>query len=449
MASITFGGLASGLDTNAIVTELMNIERRPIDRLENDRNFLKSRLSAFSEFEDKLKNLNSVFEDIDTAKEFRSYQATAANDNYFTVEAASTADAGSYGIEVVNLAQVQKDVSSGYASSTDGVFTAGTIDINGTTITVNAGDSLGTIVDNINSANTGATPTGVSAALINDGTANGYRIVLTGQDASTTFTATVAGVSDGTTALNFANTQNAQQATVKVDGITIVSDNNTLSGAIPGITLTLLQPNATGETTHLGVDVNTEEIKSKVDAFVTAYNDIITFISNQQDTSWGSDSGLQGTKRRLQNMLTTSIGGTGAFQHLVDIGIATNKDDGTISLDSTTFNDALTNDLEGVEKLFIGETGIEGIADTFKSYLNGITDSVNGIYASRKTSTESSIKHIETNIDTIERRLEMRERTMRAQFESLELLMSSMNSTSSYLSQQMTMLNNMASGGSK
>ncbi len=441
MASITFGGLASGIDSEAIINALMDVERKPIDRLENDKAYLNTRLQAYSDFDGKLKNLLSSFEDLDTSKEFRSYSATAASEEYFTVDAESTADPGSYNIEVVNLAQVQKDVSVGYASASDGVFSAGTIDINGTTIDIADGDALGTIVDKINAANTGDAATGVSAALIDDGTDAGYRIVLTGENASTDFTVSVDGVSDGTTDLSFSNTQTAQQATVNIDGITIVSDNNTLTDAIPGVTIDLLKPNTPGETTRLAVDVDKEGIKSKVDAFVSAYNDIITFISDQKDTSWGAENGLQGTKRRLQTLLTTPTGGDGAFQTLVDIGIKTNKDDGTISLDSTRFNDALTRDLDSVEKLFIGDDTSEGIATKFTNYLDGITDSVDGLYATRKSSTERSVKNIDNNIESIERRLEMRERTLRAQYESLELLMSSMNSTSSYLDQQFSSLN--------
>jgi len=447
MATISFGGLASGLDTNAIITELMNIERRPIDRMESDKSYLQSRLNAFSDFDGKLKSLMSAFEGLDTKDEFRSYTAIAASEEYFTVDADADAAPGSYGIEVVSLAQVQKDVSSGYSSATDGIFSAGTIDINGTTITIDDGDALSTIVDKINAANTGTSPTGVSAALINDGTANGYRIVLTGEDASTTFTTSVTGVSDGTTALSFSTTQNAQQATVIIDGITIVSDNNTITGAIPGVTLNLLKTNAPGESTHLGVDVDNEGIKSKVDAFIKAYNDIIRFVSDQQDASWGSDSALQGTKRRLQSLLTTAIGGSGSYQTLVDIGIKTNKDDGTISLDSTKFNEALSNNFEDVEKLFTGEIGIDGIAKKFTDYLGAITDSFNGIYASKKEATDSSIKRIDSNIETMERRLEQRERTLRAQFEAMETLMSSMNATSSYLDQQLSSISKISTGG--
>ncbi|NOQ46690.1 MAG: flagellar filament capping protein FliD [Desulfobulbaceae bacterium] len=447
MASISFGGLASGINTDAIVKAIMDVERQPINRLNTDKSYLDTRLSAFSDFDGKLKGLLNAFEDIDTSKEFRSYSATPANEDFFTVSTTSSANAGSFNIEVVNLAQIQKDVSVGYAGSSEGNFSAGSININGTDITVDAGDSLGGIVDKINQANTGDTATGVSAALINDGTDNGFRIVLTGEDASTNFTATASGVSADGTALSFSNTQTAQQATVIIDGITIVSDNNTLTGAIPGATLTLLQPNTPGETTHLGIDVNTEGVKEKIDAFVTAYNDIITFIGEQKETGWRNDNGLTAVQRRMRNLLVSAVGGTGEFQHLVDIGFSTNQSTGMLEVDSTKLNEAILNDMESMEKLFIGEDGVEGIASKFTSYLESMTDSSNGLYASRKKSTDNSVRSIENHINRMELRLEKREQTLREQFYSLELLMSAMNSTSSYLAQQMDMLSNLTSGG--
>ncbi len=443
MASITFGGLASGLDTNSIVSELMKLEHRPIDRLKEDKSFFQSRLSTFADFDGKLKNLQAALEDLDTSKEFRSYKAEAASDTYFSMEATSAAKPGTYNIEVVHLAQVQKDVSNGYASPTADSFTAGTIDINGTAITIDDGDTLSTIVDKINGANSGAAPTGVSAALINDGTTNGYRIVLSGEDASTSFSVAVNGVGNGTAELSFANTQQAQQAEVNIDGVTIVSKNNTLTHAVPGVTLSLLKENTAGEKTRLDVEVDTETIKKKIDTFINAYNDIIGFIAKQKDSSWGSDHGLLGTKRRLQDFLTTSVGGTGAYQHLIDIGISTNKDDGTLKLDTSKFNDALTNNLQDVESLFTGSEGIDGIASKFTDYLDSMTDSIDGLYASRKKSTDRKIQSIDRNIASMERRLAQREKTIRAQFDAMEDLMSSMNSTSTYLTQQFNALNAM------
>lgn len=445
MATINFGGLASGLDTEAIITALMDVERQPMERLENEKAYLNTRLAAFSDFEGKLNALKSTFEDIDTADELRSYSANLASEDYFSIETTGNSVAGSYDIEVVNLARVQKDVSVGYASSSSSSFSTGTIDINGTTITVESGDSLGDIADAINAANTGDSATGVSAAIIDDGTENGFRIVLTGENASTSFTASASGVAADGTQLSFTNTQTAQQATAIIDGITIVSDNNTLSNAIPGVNMTLLKANAAGETTHLGVDVDAEGVKAKMDAFVSAYNDILTFISDQEDASWANDSGLQSAKRRLQSFLTTGVGGTGSYQYLVDIGISSDSKTGEISLDSNKINDAIANDFESLEKLFLGEDGVEGMADKFINYLDDITDSIDGLYASKKTSTESSIKGLDRNIENMELRLEKRESNLRAQFEALELLMSSMNSTSAYLSQQ---ISNMNSSGS-
>lgn len=441
MASITFGGLASGLDTDSIVSALMNIEKKPLTRLENDKSYLNTKLKAFSDFNGKLEALEKAFKDFSTADKFRSYSATAASKEYFSVDANSSAKAGAYNIEVANLAQVQKTASVGYASTTTSAFTAGSIDINGTAITVETGDTLATIVDKINAANSGDTTTGVSATLINDGTANGFRMVLTGKDASTIFTATATGVAADNQALTFTNPQTARQAKVIIDGLPVVSNNNTLKGAIGGVDLTLLKKNVSGESTALSVDVDTEGVKTKLDAFVKAYNGIITFIADQKNTSWANDSGMKAVKRQLQNMLVEPTGGTGKLQRLSEIGISTNKTDGTISLDSSKLSKLISSDFAGLEKLFLGESGTKGINDTFVTYLDKLTDSSQGLYASRKKSTESAVKGIERNIDNMQLRLDKREASMRAQFSALETLMSSLNSTGSYLTQQINSLN--------
>ena len=176
MASINFGGLASGLDTNSIIEALMDIEKKPLTRLENEKNYLTSRIKAFSDFDKKLEALESAFKNFDSSDKFRSYSSKAASEEFFSVQTNSLAKQSSYSIEVVDLAQVQKVASIGYASPTTSTFSTGSITINGTLISVDEGDTLTTLVDKINSANTGDTATGVSAALINDGSANGYRM---------------------------------------------------------------------------------------------------------------------------------------------------------------------------------------------------------------------------------------------------------------------------------
>ncbi len=440
MANITFGGLASGMDTGSIISELMKIERMPLDRLEREKSYLNNRLDAFKEFDTKLDGLKDFFKNFDTSDELRSFSATAASEDYFTLSADSKAVAGSYQVEVQNLAQVQKDVGVGYADKTAGDFTAGTITINGTDITVDANDSLSEIATKINSANTGESATGVSASIINDGSANGYRLVLTGKDAATTFSATVSGVSSGGTALSFANTQPAELATIVVDGITITNKNNTFTEAIPGLTLSVMKENDPGVSTSITVDTDNQGIKDKINEFITKYNDILSYIEDQSDADWGRDRGFQGVSRSLQNMLVTNTGVSGEFKYLVDIGIETDQTTGKISIDDSKLDDLISENLTDLENLFVGEDGIDGISTLFYNYLEGATDSSNGILASKEKSTEIGIKSLDNNIQRMEMRLEKREEILNAQFAAMEQLVSGMNATSSYLSQQMTML---------
>ncbi len=214
-----------------------------------------------------------------------------------------------------------------------------------------------------------------------------------------------------------------------------------LKNAIPGVDLTLLKTNTAGVSTQMSVAVDNEGVKKKLDAFVSAYNDIIKFVSDQKGSSWANDSSMQSAKRRMMGMLTEAVGGDNPLQRLVDIGIKTNKDDGTISLDSTKIEKLISEDFESLENLFLGKDGADGINDKFLNYLSGLTDSNQGLYASKKKSTESAVKGIERNIDSMNLRLEKREASLRAQFQSLELLMSSMNATSNYLTQQISSMN--------
>lgn len=441
MSSITFGGLATGMDTDTIVTSLMEIERQPLDRLEQDREYIQSRLAAFTSFEEKLEGLLEKFENLDSASEIDSYQASAASEDYFSATCSSSASTGNYQIEVQSLALQQKDASdASYASRSEANFTSGTLTVNGTDIVLD-NDSLDTLVDKINAANTGEAATGVSASIINDG--NGYRMILTGDDAATTFTTSVSGIvtANGYAEPTFTNTQAASLATVVIDGVTVTSTSNTFEEAIPGVTLTLADTHAIGESTSLTVSVDQEGVKEKIQDMVTAYNGIMSFIDDQQDADWGHDAGFRSVKRRLQSLLVTSVEGSGNIGNLAQLGLETQRD-GTLTLDTTTLEENIANDLVSVEKLLAGEDGVQGIASQFADYLEEITDIEYGLLASREESTEQQTRRLDQNIANMEARLEKREEILRSQFNALEELVSSLNSTSSFLTSQLASLDN-------
>jgi len=542
--AITFGGLATGLDTNSIVKELMAIERFPIDRLNTDKAWFESKQAAYGAFDGKLKSFLSNIENLGSSEDLRKTSVAASTDEFLSVTASSDALPGaSYQVEVVSLAQVQKNVSQGYADKTASI--AGLSDLTLTvgdndpvTISLDASnDSLEGVMQAINDADAG-----VNASIINDGTDTPYRLVLTGENSATSFSLSMTsavvpppyngdltaalqndrypdpdaqffgegtieaenrstnisganslndiiaaintvrpnrahavlandvngyyiemtdGVLDsvvlsggtgdtGGGILGFSETQAATEAHIRVDNIDIYSTSNTLNEAIPGLTLDLTSAEE-GTTTTFSVSLDEAAIKSQIESFVSGYNDVMSYISSQSATGeaaggiLGGDAGMNSVKRRMQNLLTTTINNTGSLAALSQLGLQTQRD-GTLVLDDSVLTDAVQNNLDSVEKLLVGEDDTEGIAVRFQSYLEGITDIADGFYAANKKTTESTISRIDDRIEQIEARLLKKEETMRKKFSAMEELVSGMNNQSSFLTQQLDMVTNMMTG---
>ncbi|MDJ0624440.1 MAG: flagellar filament capping protein FliD [Desulfocapsaceae bacterium] len=440
--SITFGGLATGLDTNAIVSELMRIERLPIKRLENDQSYYKSRLNVFSELDAKLKEFLAKAEAIDTSAELNSPSIKTSTEDYLSVTASGTADVGSYQVTVVDLAQQQKDVSQGYADKTSATFGTGSLNLTvagvSNSITIDStNNSLEGIAEVINN-----TDLGVQATIINDGTATPYRLILTGDNVSDSFSLDSSGLTGGTDANPaMTNTQVGQQAHIIVDGIDVYSDSNNVDSSLPGLSIELFKADQNVSTT-VNVSADKDATKDKIKEFVDSYNSIINYIAEQKSADWGNDSGFRSIKGRMQAMLVSQQSGNGTFSSLSQIGFETQRD-GTISLDNGTLSDALADDYEGVIGLFAGTSGSDGISTEFADYLEQMTDTSTGLYAGRKESTDSNLRRIEQRILSLEARLEQKEETLRAKFTAMESLISGMNSQSTFLSQQMNMVSNM------
>lgn len=434
MSTITFGGLASGLDTDSIIEALMEVESEPLDRLETDKSYQESRLDAYTELDSLLTSLQSAMEDLDTLDELSCYSATASNSNYVQVSTTSSAQPGTYSMEVVSLAQVQKDIATeGFSDKTSATL-SGTLTIGDQEISYDS-VSLTDLAKMINEADAG-----VTAVVVNDGTENGYRLMFQGDSAESnidivgTGSLTIDTVSDG-------HLQSAQQAHVLIDGVDFYSSSNTLEDAIPGLSIDLLEANDEGDTTRITIDTDTDAIESKIDEFVSAYNEIITWIADQSDASWGRDSELMSVKRKLQSMITTPVSTTGSFSYMAELGFETDKSDGTLSVDSEKLSEALSEDFDSVAKLFIGEDDTKGIASQLADYLDAKTDSVDGLLATRTTSTEANIKRIDAAIDRMELRLDKREESLRAQYTALEEMMSTLNSQADYLTEALASLN--------
>ncbi len=456
MGDVTFGGLSSGMDTAAIVDAIMQAERAPLRRLEKRQKINDERIGAYSSFNDKLKQLQEAAEKLSNEKKIQSSKTTLSSEDNISVESSGTPLNGEYNIAVKQLSQVQKNVSSGFDSTTT-VVGAGTI-----TFTVDGAESPfaveisgenNTLADVVAAVNKQSEETGVSASLINDGTTNGYRIIFSGKDAGTKFdiAGTLTGGENGV--VDFGSTektQNAQQAVAFIDGIEIVSNSNTLKNAVPGVNITLdkvsrvIDQNALDsiqgyETTRLGVTPDDEAMKEKVNSFVDAYNNIMKYLKKGTDDSSSlnsylrTDSAVRNIKREMQAIVASTFGeNSGSMVMLSQAGIETQKD-GTLKVDNNKLDSAVEQHYNNFVNMFAGTSEKDGVMDKFEALMDKYTDSVDGLYSGRKKAHDSIDKKLESQITRMESRLEKREKSLHAQFTAMEDMMSLFSTQASFL----------------
>ena len=267
-------GIGSGLDVNGIVSKLMAVESQPLNDLNTQEAAYQAKISAYGSVKSALSTFQTALSSLTDPTSFQSLSATVGATGVLAASAAAPAVAGNYSIEVTQLAQAQKLASSGFASTNTVVgtgtltFDFGTFD--GTTYTPNGatgsqtvtiGSGQGTLAgirDAVNAANIG-----VTATIVNDGSANGNRLVFTSTNsgASNSIRVSVAdadGNNTDTSGLsqlaynpsaavgagkNLVQNVAAQNALLNIDGIAVSKPTNTITDAIQGVTLNLQSTN--------------------------------------------------------------------------------------------------------------------------------------------------------------------------------------------------------------
>lgn len=454
MASIQSQGIGSGLDVNSLVTQLVAADRAPrqaqITRRETDATL---QISALGTLKGALSSFRSALEGLKTVDALSPRSATSGDDKILTASATTTAATGSYQIEVVDLAKSQQLASAPYLAGATAIVGTGTL-------TITQGDKLFSVVIDetnntlagIRSAINGATGnTGVQATLINE--VGGSRLVLTstttGEDGAMTIAqsggdgglAALAYDPEGTMAMT--ELAPAQQAHIRIGTFDVYSSSNTIADAIDGVTLNLKDTTA-GDTVSLTISNDTNAVSSKIKAFVNAYNTLYsTFAKLRSYNSETRESGpmlgdalLQGIEDGMRTDLVSAVPGiSGAYTSLAALGIA-KQVDGTLKVDDTKLNAALSADRAAVAAVF-GSTS--GVASRLYKRVDAALATNSGIDA-RNTRLQTTMKDITKQKADLDARMDAIEKRYRAQFGALDVMLSQMQQTSSYLSQQLANL---------
>lgn len=438
VGTITFGGIGSGMDTESIVSALVGVERQGQTALQTKLTANNSSISNLSSVSALLSKLKAASDALDTTAEVGSYKASSSN-AAIVASSSGLASPGKYSITVEKLAKEQRTYSNTIASVGTALGQAGTLKLGvgaGTTtdISIVATDTLDDVIGKIN-----ASGQKITASSFYDGTS--YRIQLRGQDSGA---ANALSITETGTTFGFnvpANTvQAAQDAQIKLDGFTIKSATNQVTGAIRGVTLAL-----TAETTDavtVGVDNDPDGLKTKLTALVDSYNAVVSKVKElagngtvkARDANLAGDSILRSINSRISGALQTVTSSTATYNSLGSIGLSLDRS-GKLSLDATKFSKAMAADSDGVTKVLSGAgTGGLGVMGAVSSAVDLFTKTGTGLLANRSDAMSATTKRLQDRIDREEIRINRYAEQLRKQFTLMDTTVASWNSQSSYLS---------------
>jgi len=460
-------GIGSGLDVTGLVSKLMAVEQQPLTLLDTQEATYQTHLTSLGTVTSALASLQSAAQALASASVPQN-SATVSDNTVLTASADSTALGETYTVNVTSLAQAQTLLAAGQTSTTSPIgsdarttlsFSFGTIastigPTNGiysdATFTPNPSQApLSIVIDNTNNTLTGiasainAANAGVTATIINDGSSTPYRLAITSNSgAANSMRIAVSGDStvarllgyDPTATQNLQQTQVAQNAALSVNGVNITSASNTVSGAIPGVTLSLTGQTAANSPVSVTIQPDTSKLSSALGALVTAYNSSQSTISGvtAQGAVLQGDWSVSLLQRQIISILNTAQPTGGAYTTLVDLGVTFQKD-GTLAFDSTKANAALASDPAAVAAL----TAAIGNA------INGAAASLlgpTGPVATEEAGINQNITDIGNQRTNLQSQLALIQQTYQTQFNALDLLLSGMNSTSTFLTQELASL---------
>ncbi|MTC75971.1 flagellar filament capping protein FliD [Providencia sp. wls1919] len=472
MAGISTLGIGANLDLNVQMDQLEAMERRRLDPLTQQKASYDAQISAFGKMQSALEKLKKAAEDL---KKYEDISTTKVSGEYksFDVKTDGKAVAGVHDVKVTQLAKAQTIATKGHSDNKELLGS----DAKERTITItqpsqkeakdkivikldNESTSLIEIADAINKADKG-----VSASVIKDKD-NQYHLVVTAKKAGTDSRMSISVDGDDKLAkvLNVESTlvdgkvtivdeassgmeqkvppQNAQ---LTIDGFDLESQTNEAKDLFPGLTLSLKKESEDGKSDHLIISEDIEPAKAKIKVWVDAYNEFQTLakeLTKYTPTEKGTapdktngpligDSTLRGIQSTLRNQVRTPQD-SGELNLLNKMGIK-QKLDGTLEIDNKKLDSALKDNPSSVKVFFAGDGEKTGFATENFNFLKDTLDSKEGTLHNATDGVQKKKKSIDKRIEQTNKQIENTMDIYRRQFQNLDKMMSSLNSTTNSL----------------
>jgi flagellar hook-associated protein 2 len=445
MATISAAGVGSGLDIQSIISQLMEIERQPLQRLQFKQGQLEAQISAYGQLSSSLSNFQAAMEKLGSVSALKVFNGTSSNPDVINVTPTSSAELGSFGVEVVRLAENHKmatqeslDTDTFGGRRNDALnIQLGSDPANTITVDLRPAKTLSEIRSAINDDPNNP---GVTATIIH-GDNNNQKLILTADDsgAENALTLSTSGRINlnafGFQTLNdIAGDTSLLDAEFTVDGYTITRPGNDISDVISGVTLNLVSEDP-GNTHTIAIERDLEAVEEAVQSFATAFNELRASIKSLRAGQLEADSSLLSIERRIFSVLNNPATG-GSYSVLSEVGLSIQKD-GTMSLDSSDLKAALQSDFDGVAQLFAADgqgyaNRLETLADSWLT--------TGGLIDSREDGLKARVDDLVDRQISFERNLAIVESRYLAKFTALDALVGQLQGTGQFLTNQLAQL---------
>jgi flagellar hook-associated protein 2 len=482
-------GGSSSFNVNTIVSELMQVNEQPLTTMQNAVTNDQANITAYGTILSNLSSLQSAVKAMQNSTVGLS--ATPSDSSYFSATATSGATVGTTAIDIKNLATAQSIYSTTFSSASSAVAdlsSVGTQQLeiqvgSSAAVTVNVDSSdntLSGIAGAINSANAG-----VTASVLEVSTGN-YSLVLNSNATGSSNTITVkvdesgsnfgpgwsesgdntdmaglsklafdptanggsynsSGVPSGGIE-NMTQTTAGADATLSVNGIEIQRASNTVSDAITGVTLNLLQADssysATSPNLSLNVAASSDALAGELNSFVSAYNTAMSTINNYYqpppENSTSSTSSQQGLlsgdnilltlSNTLKNVTTNPYGSESnlANNSLAYIGV-THDNSGTMQFNASQLTSAYQTDSANVTAM------INNMANSFGAALNNY---INTTLPSEESGYQTQVTSTQNQENYLSEQLTYEQTALTSEYSALSSLVTSDNNVSNFLTEE-------------
>ncbi|WP_417581865.1 flagellar filament capping protein FliD [Nitrincola sp.] len=458
MSGISFTGVGSGIDTKTIVNVLVSAEIQPQrDQLSTRKTTLDAQLSSFGRLKSALSEFQSVLDNLKSPDKFQVRSTTVGDESRFTATSKSNAQPGEYQVSVENLAKSQRLMTADNAfASSSAVVGSGTLTIstggaydpgleNGFTVDIDP--SAATLDDIRKAINNAEGNDSVTASIVNvdDGLGGTQaRLILTARETGIANELTIAvspGSDPGLSALASGNlevSRAAEDAVVRVNGLTATRSTNEISDVIQGVTLNL-KSEEVGEEVSLTIGTDNTAIEKNVQSFVDAYNKlqgVLKDIAGKDTSGLRGDSTVRMLSSQMRSLTSSEVSGTDPESRiLAQVGVNIDKD-GKMSLDKEVLNERLNQDFDSVSTLFSSETGIASrLNDFVKPYTQA-----GGLLDNRTEGVNSRLRSLADREERLDIREENLFNRLSRQFNAMDSMVAQINSNGAFLTSQLSSL---------